>query len=100
MLTDVLRIMANNPFKKKFMGKKNTINVLIAFFIFPKSSVKTFIKWIVNHCLKGIRYHNCALEWICKIITSKVKALNGADVCNYAQFGQAGFWAKDSRQAA
>ena len=41
-----------------------------------------------------------ALEWICKIITSKVKALNGADVCNYAQFGQAGFWAKDSRQAA
>lgn len=28
---------------------------------------------------------------ICKIITSKVKALNGADVCNYAQFGQAGF---------
>ena len=31
------------------MGKEKTaINVLIVFFIFYKSGVKTFLKWIVN----------------------------------------------------
>ena len=38
--------------KKVFMKKekeKKTINVLTVFFIFYKSNVKTFLKWIVNH---------------------------------------------------
>ena len=34
--------------------KKKAINVLIAFFISHKSSVKTFLKWIVNQYPKGI----------------------------------------------
>ena len=43
--------------KKVFMRKekkKKAINVLIAFFISHKSSVKTFLKWIVNQYPKGI----------------------------------------------
>ena len=41
--------------KKVFMGKRGekVINVLIAFSISHKSSVKIFLKWIVNHCPKG-----------------------------------------------
>ena len=30
-------------------GEKKTINILIAFFIFYKYNVKTFLKWIINH---------------------------------------------------
>ena len=44
--------MVNNPFKESFYEKrkrKKTINVLTVFFIFYKSNVKTFLKWIVNH---------------------------------------------------
>ena len=44
--------------KKFFMGKegeKKAINVLTTFFIFYKSGAKTFLKWIVNQCLKGTR---------------------------------------------
>ena len=48
MLTDILRVMINNPFKENFYGKikkkKNTIYVLTAFFISHKSSIKTFLK--------------------------------------------------------
>ena len=45
MLTDALRAMVNNPFKEIFIGKeKKTINVLTAFLIFHKSSVKNFLK--------------------------------------------------------
>ena len=45
MLTSVLRVLVNNPVKKKFMEKENkTINVLTVFFIFHKSNVKTFLK--------------------------------------------------------
>ena len=37
--------------KKVFMEKeKKAINVLITSFIFHKSNVKTFLKWIVNEC--------------------------------------------------
>ena len=37
------------------MGKeKKTINILSTFFISYKSGVKTFLKWITNHYLKGI----------------------------------------------
>ena len=64
MLTDALRAIINNPFKESFYGKKNThthtttttsiTNVLTIFFIFHKSGVKTFLKWIVNHCPKTL----------------------------------------------
>ena len=55
MLTNTLRVLVNNPFKEIFMGKKKTINVLTAFFIFHKRCVKTFLKWIVNQGPKDIR---------------------------------------------
>ena len=35
--------------------EKKKINVLITFFIFHKSGIKTFLKLIVNHCPKDIR---------------------------------------------
>ena len=45
LLTNVLRVLVNNPFKESFYGKKKkTINVLTIFFIFHKSCVKTFLK--------------------------------------------------------
>ena len=45
MLTDVLRTMINNPFKKKFIGKeKKTITILTAFSISHKSGIKNFLK--------------------------------------------------------
>ena len=46
------KTMVNNLFKESFYEKrkrKKTINVLTVFFIFYKSNVKTFLKWIVNH---------------------------------------------------
>ena len=50
MLKDAFRAMVNNLFKENFYEKrKNAINVLTAFFIYHKSGVKTFIKWIVNY---------------------------------------------------
>ena len=45
--------MVYNPFKKKFMGKENKINMLTVFSISYKSGIKTFLKWIVNHYPKG-----------------------------------------------
>ena len=40
-----VRALVNNQFKKSFYEKKKkTINVLIAFSIFLKSCVKTFLK--------------------------------------------------------
>ena len=53
MLTDALRTIVHNSFKDSFYKKK--INVLT---IFYKSDVKTFLKWIVNHCSKGTRQYN------------------------------------------
>ena len=46
MLTDTLRELVNNPFKKSFYEKKKVINILTPFFffIFHKSGVKTFLK--------------------------------------------------------
>ena len=43
MLTNVLRVIVNNPFKKKFTEKK-IINVSTVFSISHKSGVKTFLK--------------------------------------------------------
>jgi len=44
-LRHLLRIQLKKIFMKK---EKKVINVLIVFFIFHKSDVKTFLKWIVN----------------------------------------------------
>ena len=55
MLTDVLKIMVNNPFKESFNRKRKNNNFLTVFSISHKSSVKTFLKYILNHCPKGIR---------------------------------------------
>ena len=51
MLTNVLKILVNNSFKKNY-GKRKKNNVLIFFFfsISYKNGVKTFLKLIVNHC--------------------------------------------------
>ena len=62
MLTNVLRTIINNLFKKSFYRKrkkKKVTNILIAFSIvhkisiFLKSDVKIFLKSIVNHCFKN-----------------------------------------------
>ena len=55
MLTDALKILVENPFKENFYEEKKTINVLTIFFIFYKSDVKIFLKWIVKQYPKGIR---------------------------------------------
>ena len=47
-----LIIHLKKVFMGKEMGEKKAINILTAFFIFHKSGVKTFLKWIVNHCPK------------------------------------------------
>ena len=47
MLTSTLRTFVKNSIKEIFYGKKK-INVLTHFFIFHKSDVKTFLKWIVR----------------------------------------------------
>ena len=53
MLTDTLRVIVNNSFKENFYKKKKTINILTVFYISHKSSIKTFLKWIVNYCPKS-----------------------------------------------
>ena len=53
MVTSVLRVLVNNPFKESFYEKK--FNVLIVFFISYKSNVKIFLKSIINQYLKGTR---------------------------------------------
>ena len=51
MLTNTLRALIKNPVKESFYGKKKkTINILTVFFIFHKSDVKIFLKWILNKC--------------------------------------------------
>ena len=56
MITNTFRTLVNNPFKENFYRKrkKKVINVLTAFFISHKNDIKTFLKWIVNECSKGI----------------------------------------------
>ena len=48
--------LVKNLIKESFYGKrkKKTINILTAFFIFHKSDVKTFLKWILNQCLTAL----------------------------------------------
>ena len=49
---NVLRVLVNNPFKEIFYGKK--INILIAFFIFHKSCVKTFLNRLLTNALRAL----------------------------------------------
>ena len=67
MLTDTLKTIVNNLFKENFYEKKK-INVLQFFpLIFYGSNVKTFLKLIINQCLKApvnmtlnfITFHVC-----------------------------------------
>ena len=61
MLTNALRALVNNLFKKSFYEKKNSINVLTVFFfilISHKNVVKTFLKQIVNQYPKSILKHD------------------------------------------
>ena len=57
MLTSVFRALVKNLVKESFYEKrkKNTINVMTAFFISHKSDVKTFFNWILNQYPKGTR---------------------------------------------
>ena len=55
------RTLVNNPVKESFYrGKKKKINVFIAFFIYHKNDVKTFLKWILTNALKALVsiFHN------------------------------------------
>ena len=53
------RALVNNPIKESFCGKrKKIINVLTAFFISHKISVKTFLKQIINQCPKRTYQHD------------------------------------------
>ena len=55
MLTDVLRVMINNQFKKNFYGKrkKKVINILIVFSISYKSCVKIFLNGLLIIALRA-----------------------------------------------
>ena len=55
MLTSILRVFVKKLVKESFYRKKKIyINVLIVFFVFYKSDVKIFLKYIVNECPKDI----------------------------------------------
>ena len=49
-LMDTLWIFFSALFYESFYGKKNTINILIAFSISHKSSIKTFVNWFIIIC--------------------------------------------------
>ena len=54
MPKSTLRILVKNLFKESFYGKEKKKNFNI-FFIFYKSGIKTFLKWIINQYLKSIK---------------------------------------------
>ena len=55
-------------FKKVFMRKekKKVINILTAFFIFHKSDVKTFLKWILK------QYHTALVNMTLHILIKSI----------------------------
>ena len=56
MLINAFGTIVKNLFKNFFIEKeKKTINVLISFFIFYKSVIKIFLKWIINYFSKNTR---------------------------------------------
>ena len=52
MLMSTFRTLVNNSVKKKFYEKRKKNNYDSFFFIFHKSNIKTFLKWIVNQYFK------------------------------------------------
>ena len=42
------RVLVNRLIKESFYDKRKIINILTVFFIFYKSDVQTFLKWIIN----------------------------------------------------
>ena len=52
-LRHLLTIQLKKKFYEKSKKKKKTINILTVFFIFHKSNVKIFLKWIVNQYPKS-----------------------------------------------
>ena len=48
MLMSNLRVLVNHLIKESFYDKRKIINILTVFFIFYKSDVQTFLKWIIN----------------------------------------------------
>ena len=58
LLIDILKLIVNNSFKKKFYEKKKVINVLTDFIIYHKNNVKTFLKKIVHQCPMSTHQHD------------------------------------------
>ena len=48
MLINVFKVLVNNSFKESHYGEKKYLMFFIDFFIFHKSDIKTFLKWIAN----------------------------------------------------
>ena len=48
MLINVFKVLVNNLFKESHYGEKKYLMFFIGFFIFHKSDIKTFLKWIAN----------------------------------------------------
>ena len=57
MLTNTFRVLVNNSSKENFywIRKEKQLMFWQFFFIFYKSGVKIFLKWIVNQYPKGTR---------------------------------------------
>ena len=55
MLTNIFKVLVNNSFKKSYYREKKYLMFFTGFFIFHKSGIKTFLKWIVNEFPKDIR---------------------------------------------
>ena len=48
-VTSIFKALVKDKLKKIFMGiEKKIINILTVFFIFHKSNIKTYLKWILN----------------------------------------------------
>ena len=55
ILTSVLRILINNPVKKKFYKKRKKNNIFTIFFIFIKVMSKLFKNRLFSNVLKTLR---------------------------------------------
>ena len=63
MLTSVLRTLIKNPVTESFYGKKKTINILTAFFIFHKSDVKIFLIDCFTQGLLKVAFCHLFANW-------------------------------------
>ena len=53
-ILNALKVLVNNSFKESHYGEKKYLMFFIGFFIFHKSDIKTFLKWIANQFLKTL----------------------------------------------